>query len=398
MITNAEAENRGYIRNREWKSGTSFPEQFIYRCFLQLFPRTDNRYIESLCNMEFDVFVPELNLRVEFSGEYWHSSERKEQRDQFRRDFCLDHNMVYVEIIDRTDACDFRQETNGKHIVYTLHTGGNLQKMIPMLVSIIKDIVGRFNIIDTDIDYIRAIYEAYVFSAKYQYKTVKDAETNLVGISYIDNDYKSFNYFYKDSSTKMTGERISLYARNLPKEVIHTLDFHNSVPRIVFKDPVTNNMGTSGEILRAREQRVEQKEQELVILEETLNNKLNGLMESIKETEERNNKLSAERDSLQEDVEKLSVYKDFMIKELSELRLEILRQINKEISIEYEALNKEKAEYREKIQSEYNEKLEAEKKDIARCEKSKYDYQIEKMTEENRKLMRQLMSAKCGLA
>lgn len=344
MITNAEAENRGYIKNREWKSGTSFPEQFIYRCFLQLFPRTDNRYIESLCNMEFDVYVPELNLRVEFSGEYWHSSERKEQRDQRRRDFCLDHNMVYVEIIDRTDTCDFRQETNGKHIVYTLHTGGDLKKAIPMLVAIIRDILNRFNLIDTNVDYIRAIYEAYLFSAKYMYKTVKDDESSLVGISYISGTYGNFNYFYKDSATKMVGEDISLYARELPKDVVHVLDFSTDISRIMFKDPVTKNMGTGGDILKAREQRVEEKEKELYALNEKVQKRLDiakqieSKYELAYEEIRQGKKLKKINKMIYDAEERYEELEN----EINILRVEILNQAKKEIALEKECIDLEK--------------------------------------------------------
>ncbi|MBR5229049.1 MAG: hypothetical protein IKV96_04350, partial [Firmicutes bacterium] len=56
---------------------------------------------------------------------------------------------------------------------------------------------------------------------------------------------------------------ISLYSRELPGDVIHTLDFHNDIARIILKDPVTKSTGTGGDILKAREQRVEKKEKEL---------------------------------------------------------------------------------------------------------------------------------------
>ena len=99
-----DAERAGYIKNRHYKGGTSFPEQFIFRSLLQIFPRTENRVIDSDLDLEFDIFVPELNLRIEYSGSYWHADEGKQYRDQKRREFCKFNKATYVEIIEKCGA------------------------------------------------------------------------------------------------------------------------------------------------------------------------------------------------------------------------------------------------------------------------------------------------------
>ena len=52
-----------YIPNSFWVSGTSFPEQILHRSFIQLFPRTLNKIRDVVINKEFDIIIPELNIR-----------------------------------------------------------------------------------------------------------------------------------------------------------------------------------------------------------------------------------------------------------------------------------------------------------------------------------------------
>lgn len=61
--------------------GTSLPEQVLYYYIKQLFPRTCNSYKPSwLLPSEIDLFIPELNLGIEYDGEGYHQSVLKDVR------------------------------------------------------------------------------------------------------------------------------------------------------------------------------------------------------------------------------------------------------------------------------------------------------------------------------
>ncbi len=83
-------------------SSTSFPEQFIYWSFKQILPDTQNRVIlfqsdEYTRGFEYDIYVPDINLLIEYSGNIWH--DEKEERDNLKRELAITngYNMIVVE-------------------------------------------------------------------------------------------------------------------------------------------------------------------------------------------------------------------------------------------------------------------------------------------------------------
>ena len=52
------------------RSGTSLPEQLIYWSFKQIDPDTKNRY--KINGIEYDIYVPKMNILIEYNGFYWH--------------------------------------------------------------------------------------------------------------------------------------------------------------------------------------------------------------------------------------------------------------------------------------------------------------------------------------
>lgn len=62
--------------------GTSFPEQALFYYLSKLFPMTENRHEFELENkkLEVDIYIPELNLAIEYDGVYWH--QQKEASDR----------------------------------------------------------------------------------------------------------------------------------------------------------------------------------------------------------------------------------------------------------------------------------------------------------------------------
>ena len=56
---------------------TSFPEQAIYFYIKKFFPKAINRYIEN--KKELDIFIPNVNIGIEYDGMYYHSTDSREK-------------------------------------------------------------------------------------------------------------------------------------------------------------------------------------------------------------------------------------------------------------------------------------------------------------------------------
>ena len=77
MDTKSIICDKRLVRNKDYHGGTSFPEQFLYRCVKQIFPETENRKLEDNLGLEFDIYVPEVDLRIEYNGSFYHVDEDK---------------------------------------------------------------------------------------------------------------------------------------------------------------------------------------------------------------------------------------------------------------------------------------------------------------------------------
>lgn len=65
------------------QSQTSFPEQAIYYYIKQIFPDVINRYIYD--NREIDIFIPSINIGIEYNGSFWH--KQKAEQDAAKKEF-----------------------------------------------------------------------------------------------------------------------------------------------------------------------------------------------------------------------------------------------------------------------------------------------------------------------
>jgi hypothetical protein len=66
------------------KSKTSMPEQAIYYYLKKIFPKTENKFLHpNLDNkQEIDIFVPEINLAIEYDGFPFHEKPKEIQKDE----------------------------------------------------------------------------------------------------------------------------------------------------------------------------------------------------------------------------------------------------------------------------------------------------------------------------
>lgn len=181
MITNMQAEEQRLVKNRYYTAGSSLPEQFIYRSLIQIFPETVNRFKDPMINMEYDIFVPELKLYIEYNGIAFHSTEEKLERDKIKRIHCEKQKISFIQIIEESEIAKEVEETT---IIYRINGSKQIKALMNDLITIIEDIFAMYKL-SVNIDYVRAFYEAMLLSNKYQYKINYDSSGNIAGKEYV---------------------------------------------------------------------------------------------------------------------------------------------------------------------------------------------------------------------
>ena len=121
-ICNKGHEWRSKIHNRtvlkrgcpECAKGThtSVPEQLIYHYVKQLFPTTISGY--RLYNTEIDIFIPSLNIGIEYDGENFHKTKAKYKKDIKKNELLQKNGITLIRI--REEGCH-KMETD-KCIIY----------------------------------------------------------------------------------------------------------------------------------------------------------------------------------------------------------------------------------------------------------------------------------------
>lgn len=90
---------------------TSRPEQYIYAYIKNIFPSAvrGKKFEWLLWNAEFDIFIPELNLAIEYDGFHWHK-EKIGLSDTEKNQLAKENNITLFRIrergLDKTD-CDY---------------------------------------------------------------------------------------------------------------------------------------------------------------------------------------------------------------------------------------------------------------------------------------------------
>lgn len=182
--------------------GTSFPEQFLYCCFKQLYPNTLNRYKDEWRKYEYDIVIPEINLYIEYSSYYWH--QLKLDRDRAKELNCEEHNIRFVDIYEFNKEVDTSAILVNNYITI-IRVIGN--KYINSLIEIVKHILNAYaepELID-EIDFVKAIEDT-------------DEKIHPVQYSIEHSDkYKEEMKIIK-SMTKLKNHNIS-YSKKYEKEI-----------------------------------------------------------------------------------------------------------------------------------------------------------------------------------
>lgn len=182
-ITLEDEKQKRLVRNELYHSGTSFPEQFLYRSLLQIFPEAKNRFIDPTINMEYDIYIKELNLYIEYNGAVYHTGERKLIRDNYKKTFCERTKKYFVRVLedDTLKNEEINRDINGSIIEYRTYITGYIPNMISNCITILEDILRLFSLELYSIDYIRSFYEAMMMSSKFQYKIIYNDCNEAIG-------------------------------------------------------------------------------------------------------------------------------------------------------------------------------------------------------------------------
>lgn len=118
-MTQKKSINLCPICNKE--SQTSFPEQAIFYYLKKVFPDAINRY--SLGRKELDVFIPSINIGVEYDGVRFHTKDTKKKEDKkdaffLKKGICVFRVKEYKkdETIAKGNIIYFNPKSNYKHL------------------------------------------------------------------------------------------------------------------------------------------------------------------------------------------------------------------------------------------------------------------------------------------
>lgn len=115
-------------------SGTaSYPELIIYNYMSELFNTVEYRY--KIHGMEADIFIPELNLVIDYRGSYWHSDLYRQTIDSIKEKSSADLKINQIIIKEEKDC---RIEGHNIYVFGSL----NSKKMMQLLLEVISS---RFN-------------------------------------------------------------------------------------------------------------------------------------------------------------------------------------------------------------------------------------------------------------
>ena len=80
---------------------TSFPEQVLYFYIKKLYPDTINSYKPKFLNrMELDIFIPSLNLGIEYDGSHWHKKNTL-SKELIKYKLCKENNIKLIRIKEK---------------------------------------------------------------------------------------------------------------------------------------------------------------------------------------------------------------------------------------------------------------------------------------------------------
>ena len=140
---------------------TSFPEQAIYY-YLSNFYSVVNRYVVK--GYELDVFIPEINMAIEYDGIFYHHGEASDERERRKEAFCSDAGIDLFRIKETNE-----KKKDEEMVFYRLvpEKGARLNEIIVKLLDIAASKFGKSNNTNVDVNRDRQkIWSQYIFAEK----------------------------------------------------------------------------------------------------------------------------------------------------------------------------------------------------------------------------------------
>lgn len=111
----AYVENRTRDKNGcpscQARTHTSFPEQALFYYVSKNYPEAMNSYRDIFdTQMELDIFIPSLNIAIEYDGKAWHRSKSDVERDKKKYKICKRNNITLIRIAEDNKDVDYCDE------------------------------------------------------------------------------------------------------------------------------------------------------------------------------------------------------------------------------------------------------------------------------------------------
>ena len=150
---------------------TSFPEQAIY-FYLNKITRAENRYLLN-GNIEIDIFLPDINIGIEYDGYYYHSGDSATQKEEKKNVALKEAGIYLIRVKEIKNEIVFDSE----NVIYCINNGNGA-----FISSVIDRLLKRINLIsgnnwNIDVDAVRdssLIYSQYIENEKTNSLAVKN--------------------------------------------------------------------------------------------------------------------------------------------------------------------------------------------------------------------------------
>lgn len=114
---------------------TSFAEQAVFFYVKKLYPDAVNRYKASfLGEMELDIYIPSINLAIEYDGEAWHKSDKYE-RELKKYQICHKQGIKLLRLREKQLPTDRYIQDYGLSIAGNMYEHKKLEKVIHILLD-----------------------------------------------------------------------------------------------------------------------------------------------------------------------------------------------------------------------------------------------------------------------
>lgn len=140
------------------ETNTSFAEQSVFFYLSKYFDCENRKKIDGV---EIDIFIPDLQVGIEYDGIYWHNLQGTHKKEKNKEKFCKQHNIALYRIKESNI-----NKTEGNYIYFTYQNNLN---NLPFAIKTILSLLGINDTIDINIDKDRInIYNQYIMHKKQQ--------------------------------------------------------------------------------------------------------------------------------------------------------------------------------------------------------------------------------------